>query len=345
MKKYKYSFFNDYSEGAHPLILQALSETNLIQATGYGLDSYSASAKEKILQQLRTDSDIFFVSGGTQANLICLSSMLRPFEAVICASSGHIAVHEAGAIEATGHKVITVPSKNGKLSKDLIAEVVLTHQDEHMVKPKAVFISNSTEVGTHYKLQEIEELSDYCKINNLYLYLDGARLASGLATDDSDLKLSNIATLTDIFYIGGTKNGALLGEAIVINNPHLKSEFFRVIKQRGGLLAKGKILGIQFDVLFTNNLYFELGKKANLHAKYLTTGLKDLGVSFLTDSNTNQIFPILSNTIIESLQKDYGFYIWEKVDMDTSAIRLVTSWATTDESVKMFLDDLKRLVN
>lgn len=340
---YKYSFFNDYSEGAHPSILKALAEHNLEQQIGYGYDKFSQSAKKKIRSNLGTDSDIYFISGGTQANLICLSSMLRPFESVIAAVTGHIVVHEAGAIEATGHKINTVETSDGKLNPALVEKVVKIHEDEHMVKPKVVFISNSTEIGTHYSKSEISELSKYCQKNALYLYLDGARLACGLTARNSDLTLGDIAELTDIFYIGGTKNGALLGEAIVVNNSAFKPDFIRNIKQKGGLLAKGQILGIQFDILFENNLYFELGKHANQMAEMLTKGIKDMGFDFQTNSVTNQIFPIMDNNLISELQNLYGFYVWSKVDNEQSSIRLVTSWTTSEDVVEEFLCDLKNL--
>lgn len=341
----KYSFFNDYSEGAHPKILEALSESNFNQETGYGLDTYSESAQSKIQRLLERDSDIYFISGGTQANLVCLSSMLRPFEAVLAAKTAHIAVHEAGAIEATGHKIVTISTNDGKLRPEDMQEALELHKDEHMVKPKVVFISNSTEVGTHYSLREIEALSKYCKENDLYLYLDGARLASGLMAEGSDLSLKDLARLVDMFYIGGTKNGALLGEAIVINNDALKSDFIRNVKQKGGLLAKGRLLGIQFDVLFEDNLYFQLGKRANDLTNRLVRGLEDIGVEFLTESKSNQIFPIFSDQMIEELSKLYGFYVWSRVDEGRSSIRLVTSWATEEEKVNEFLEDVVKLLN
>lgn len=344
MANYKYSFFNDYSEGAHPLILEELQKTNLLQETGYGYDRYSLSAIKKIQNLLKSESNIYFVSGGTQANLICLSSVLKPYEAVICAQTGHIAVHEAGAIEATGHKIITIPSNDGKLTKEMILKVIEEHADEHMVKPKIVFISNSTEVGTHYLRNEIQELHDFCKTNDLYLYLDGARLASGLTAQGSDLELSDLSKLVDMFYIGGTKNGALLGEAIVINNDSLNNGFIRNVKQKGALLAKGRLLGIQFDILFKNNLYFELGKHANSMASRLTTELKSLNVKFLTESKSNQIFPILKNSVIEKLKLIYGFYVWSSIDSDSSSIRLVTSWATKEENIDIFIEDLKEIL-
>lgn len=341
---YKYRFFNDYSEGAHPSVLELLSTTNLDQEEGYGNDSLSIKASELIKQSAESpDAAVHFVSGGTQANLLVLASLMKPYESVISASTGHINVHEAGAIEATGHKINEVFSSDGKLTVNAIQEVVASHTDEHMVKPKVVFISNSTEVGTMYKKAELESISEFCRQHNLYLYMDGARLGSGLCSKESDLTLADVARLVDIFYIGGTKNGALFGEAIVITNKDLQTEFRYHLKQRGALLAKGRVLGGQFIGLFTNNLYFDLAKHANTMAERLTNGIKELGFSFLSESTTNQIFPILPNSLIEELQKEYGFYVWAKSDDNNSAIRLVTSWATKEDKVEEFISDLKTL--
>lgn len=340
----KYFFYNDYSEGAHPSILEKLSSTNLEQQIGYGGDEYAEKAKAAMQNHLKnTDADIHFISGGTQTNLIALGSMLRPYESVIAAETGHISVHEAGAIEATGHKINTVKTVDGKLSAESINAVVRAHTDEHMVKPKAVFISNATELGTVYKKAELKEVADYCHKNNLYLYLDGARLGAALTSGDSDLNLHDLCEYADLFYIGGTKNGALLGEALVIVNQDLKENFRYHLKQKGALLAKGRILALQFLALFTDNLFFELAKHGNRMAEQLAKGIKDMGYGFLVPSSTNQIFPIFPDAIIKELQKDYGFYVWQKKEQGVSAIRLVTSWATREESVSGFLEDLKKL--
>lgn len=341
---YKYSFFNDYSEGVHPSILELLTKTNLDQESGYGEDSISSQAKELIKTAVGdADVDIHFVSGGTQANLIILASLMKPYESVISASSGHINVHEAGAIEATGHKINVVDVKNGKLTVDEIKIIVESHTDEHMVKPKVVFVSNSTELGTIYKKAELQAISDYCRSNKLYLHLDGARLGSALASTESDLTLADITKLVDIFYIGGTKNGALLGEAIVITNSELKTNFRYHLKQHGALLAKGRAVGAQFVGLFTNNLYFDLAKHANTMASKLVKGIKEMGYGFLADSTTNQIFPIFPDSLIAKLAERYGFYVWARVDETHSAIRLVTSWATDEGNVDEFLSELKSL--
>lgn len=346
MNNYTFSFFNDYSEGAHPAILAALQASNLTQETGYGEDSLSLKATELIKNKVGDpNAAVHFVSGGTQANLIVLAAILKPYEAVIAADTGHIFVHEAGAIEATGHKICTISNQQGKIYPDQIQAVLDQHQDEHMVKPRVVFISQSTEVGTIYSKQELQAISAICKQNNLYLYVDGARLGSGLTAVGSDMTLSDLAALADAFYIGGTKNGALLGEAIVIINDQLKDNFRYHLKQRGALLAKGRVLGVQFVELFKENLYFDLAKHANALATRLAQGIKDQGYAFLTESSTNQIFPIFPNTVIEKLQSRYGFYVWSKIDDNTSSIRLVTSWATTEEAAQSFLDDLQSLAN
>ena len=336
-----YSFRNDYSEGAHPNILKALMETNLEQQEGYGEDQYSEKAKEILRGKLQNpNADIHFVSGGTQANLIVISSILRPYESVISANTGHINTHETGAIEATGHKVNVIDTDDGKITVDGIKDVLDYHVDEHMVKPKIVYISNTTEVGTIYKKDELKTLSDFCRANELYLFLDGARLGSALSSKENDLTLAELSRLVDVFYIGGTKNGALIGEAIVINNPNLKKEFRFSLKQRGALLAKGRLLGIQFLELFKNDLFYQLSEHANTMAERLSEGIKKKGYGFLTQSPSNQIFPILPNEVIERLSKNYAFYVWSNVDEEKSSIRLVTSWATKKEAVDAFLEEL-----
>ena len=337
-----YSLKNDYSEGAHPQILEALLKTNLEQSEGYGEDKYCEEAKKLIKEKLQNDNvDIHFIPGGTQANLTSIAAFLRPHEASIAANTGHIFVHETGAIEATGHKVISVNVEDGKLRKEHVLSVLKEHTDEHMVKPKLVYISNSTEIGTIYKKNELEELSQVCRANNLLLYMDGARLGSALCCRENDLDLSDFVNLTDAFYIGGTKNGAFMGEALVICNDNLKEDFRYHIKQRGALLAKGRLLGIQFMELFRDNLFFEIGQHANDMADILRNGISELGYKYLIDSSSNQIFPILPNTVIEKLQEKYLFIIWGSEDEDSSSIRLVTSWATSKEAVLGFIEDLK----
>jgi len=340
----KYSFVNDYSEGAHPNIIKALEKTNLSQQSGYSEDSYTEEAIELIKRKMNSEnSQIHIVSGGTQANLIVISSILRPHEAVVSAATGHINVHEAGAIEATGHKVCTVNTEDGKLTSEQIQSVLDIHEDEHMVKPKLIYISNSTEIGTVYTKKELDTLHDFCKSKNLYLYMDGARLGAALESPKSDLKMEDLPKLTDVFYIGGTKNGALLGEAIVINNDLLKEDFRFYIKQKGALLAKGRVLGIQFLELFKDDLFFKIGKHSNEMAFKISNSLKNLGYEFLGEPSSNQIFPILPNSLIDDLLEKYSFYKWSKINENNSAVRLVTSWATEEVVVNRFIEDIKEL--
>lgn len=337
-----YSFKTDYCEGAHPRILTALLESNMVQTEGYGEDQYTQKAIELLKQKIKcNDVHIHLLSGGTQTNLTAISAFLRPHEAAITASTGHIAIHETGAIEATGHKVITINVNDGKLRPAHIKSVLDGHTDEHMVKPKLVYISNSTEIGTVYTKSELTELSIFCRENSLILYMDGARLGSALCSKDCELELSDLADLVDAFYIGGTKNGALIGEALVICKDFLNEDFRYYIKQKGGLLAKGKVLGIQFLELFRDNLFFDLAAHANLMAGKLKGGISKAGYSFLNDSPSNQIFPILPNHLIEKLQEKYLFHIWSKADDDNSSIRLVTSWATEESAVLAFIEDVE----
>jgi threonine aldolase len=338
-----YSFKNDYSEGAHPRILNALIESNFEQEDGYGMDRFSLMASQRIKELIgRTDIDVHFLSGGTQTNLTALSSFLRPHEAAISASTGHISTHETGAIEATGHKVLTIETADGKLNPTQLKEMIDLHTDEHMVKPKLVYISNSTEIGSIYLKSELVALRDFCNESNLLLFMDGARLGSALCSEENDLQLSDLPDLVDAFYIGGTKNGALLGEALVICRDVLKEDFRFHMKQKGALLAKGRLLGIQFHELFRDNLFFELALHANQMAKILHDEFVRNHFKFLTHSPSNQIFPILPNNLIEELQTKYSFYVWEKVDSEHSAIRLVTSWATKEEAVYAFIEDMRK---
>jgi len=343
---YMYSFVNDYTEGCHPQILEKLLQTNLNQQEGYGDDDYSLQAKEFIKQKIKNpNADIHFVSGGTQANLIIISAFLRPHESVVCANTGHINTHEAGAIEATGHKINFINSNDGKVRVNDIQEIIDEHITvPHMVKPKMVYISNSTEVGTIYKKHELEILSAFCKDKGLFLFMDGARLGSALCASDNDLTLADISFLTDVFYIGGTKNGAIIGEAIVINNEKLKEDFGFHMKQRGALIAKGRLLGIQFLELFKDDLFFELATHANVMALKITNAIKEKGFSFLTESTSNQIFPILPNKAIYELSKNFKFFIWKKIDDENSAIRIVTSWITSENAVDKFINEILEII-
>lgn len=337
-----YNFKNDYSEGAHPRILEKLVETNLIQQLGYGEDDYSKEAKTILRNKIDNQhAVIHFLSGGTQTNLLVISFLLRVHEAVISAKTGHISANETGAIEATGHKVITVETTDGKLTPEDITKTLNDHAlAPHVVKPRIVYISNSTEIGTIYSLAELKALYLCCQQQQLLLYLDGARLGHALTAENNDLTFAAIAKYSDVFYIGGTKNGALLGEAVVFNRPDLAQDFDYAIKQKGAMLAKGRVLSIQFLVLFKDDLYLELAWKANSLAMRMAKAIKDRGYSFLTDSTTNQIFPILPKSVINTLLLDYQFYIWKEIDHDHAAIRLITSWATDETQVNNFINDI-----
>ena len=341
-----YSLKNDYSEGAHPRILEALFESNFSQEEGYGYDVHTKNAISKIKELSENENiDVHLISGGTQTNLIAIDGFLRPYEACISANTGHIAVNECGAIEYTGHKVITIDCEEGKLKPSLIDNLLEEYNSEHVLIPKLVYISNPTELGTVYNKKEMKDLYDFCKSKNLLLYVDGARLGSVLSLETSNLSLKDMVKYTDAFSIGGTKNGALLGEALVISNDNLKPNFRNNIKQKGALLAKGRLLGIQFEELFKDGLYFDLAAHSNKMAKHLAEGIKKCGCSFLIDSPTNQIFPIIPNKVIEELEKDYLFYRWTKVNSTHSSIRLITSWATKKEELDKFIEKLNLLMN
>lgn len=338
-----YNFKNDYSVGAHPNILNKLIETNFVSQLGYGEDEYSKEAKNILKQKIENpNAEIFFLSGGTQTNLIAIAFLLKIHEAVISAKTGHISANETGAIEATGHKVITVETLDGKLTPQNIEQVLEEYSlKPHVVKPKIVYISNSTEIGSVYTKTELQQLYQFCKSKELLLYLDGARLGHGLTAINSDLTLADISKLTDVFYIGATKNGGLIGEALIFNEPSLSFEFEYALKQKGAMLAKGRLLAIQFIELFKNNLYFELANHANTMAMKIADAIHDLDYKFLTVSTTNQIFPIFSNDIIENLSKKYLFYVWKKIDDQHSAIRIITSWATQENEVSEFIKDIR----
>ena len=338
----KYSFLDDYSEGCHPDILKALADTNMSQQTAYGDDAYSANARQLILDRLGDHrSSVFFVAGGTQANIIVIASLLRPHEAVIAASTGHIATHETGAIEATGHKIITINKKDGKLTPNDITRAVDDNAlAPHMAKPRLVYISNATETGRIYIKAELAALSKTCRDNNLFLFLDGARLGVALTSKINDLTLADLAGLTDVFWIGGTKAGALIGEAIVINRPKLAKDFRFHIKQRGALLAKGRLLGIQFQELFGKDLFFSASRYANKLAQKLSQAILKADYALDSATETNQIFPIFPHTLIKDLDAHFRFYNWGANDGDHSVVRLVTSWATEEQAVERFISRL-----
>lgn len=338
----KYSFLDDYSEGCHPNILEALSKYNLEQDIAYGFDLYSMEAKKKIKNKINNPlSEIYFVTGGTQANLIITSASLRSHEAVVSVETGHVAMRESGALEATGHKIIEMPSSNGKINITIIQKVLDNHTSvPHMVKPKLVYISNATEIGTIYTKEELEEISAFCKEKNLFLFLDGARLGSALSSNKNDLTLEDLGRLVDVFTIGATKNGALFGEAIVLNNTILQEDFNVHIKQRGALLAKGRTLGIQFLELFKDNLYFELSQKANYLALKISDAFEKKAYKLLDKTQTNQIFLILPNSLISKLEEKFSFYVWSRYDEEHSVVRMVTSWTTDENKVEELISSI-----
>lgn len=334
------SFESDYIQGAHPKILERLCQTNLEALSGYGSDQYCDSAKESIRAFCSApDADIFFLVGGTQTNQVVISTTLRPYEGVIAAVSGHIETHEAGAIEATGHKVLSLPHRLGKIQpNDLNAYLEDFFSDEnrdHMVFPGMVYISHPTEYGTLYTLRELSELSHICREYHLPLYMDGARLGYGLAASETDVTLPDIARLCDVFYIGGTKVGALCGEAIVYPRGNAPKQMMTMIKQRGALLAKGRLLGIQFDTLFENGLYFEISRHAVALADKMRAIFRKKGYDFFIETTTNQVFVVLENETMEKLKNSIAFSFWERVDEARTVVRFATSWATTVEDLQL----------
>lgn len=336
-----YSFRNDYSEGAHPRVLQALTDANLVQTVGYGMDPLCETARETIRRLCDApNADIHFLVGGTQTNLLVIASLLQPYEAVIGAHTSHINTHETGAIEATGHKVCSIDTPDGKLTPALVETVLAEHNGtEHMVSPRMVYISDSTEIGTIYTKSELTALRECCNRHGLLLFLDGARLGSALTAPGNDLTLPDLAALTDAFYIGGTKNGALFGEALVMNAPN--AHFRWHMKQRGAMLAKGRLLGVQFQAMLEDGLYFDMARHANEMAFRLRDGIAALGYTFPVPSPTNQQFPVLPNTVIAQLQSmGYEFEIDHPVDAQHTCIRFVTSWATPADVIDSFLNDL-----
>ena len=338
----------DYLEGAHPAILQKLIETNMDQTIGYEVDPYCESAAEKIRQACACPgAAVHYLVGGTQTNTTVIYSLLRPWEGVIAVDTGHINCHESGAIEGTGHKVLALPNQDGKLTGKMVEDAYEAWKNdaswEHIVKPGMVYISHPTEYGTLYSLAELTRISGICRAHGLPLYLDGARLAYGLASSVNDVSLPDIARLCDAFYIGGTKCGALFGEAVVIPDPDRIPHFFTIVKQHGALLAKGRITGIQFDTLFTDDLYFSIGQTAIDAAERIRSWLREHGYTFLIDAPTNQILIILDNEQLQKLGEAVEYSFWEKVDEDHTAIRFATSWATTKEDVDRLLQTLDQL--
>ena len=341
-------FNNDYAEGCHEAVLEALIRTNMEQTPGYGEDKFCASAAAKIRRLCgRDDVAVHFLVGGTQTNLTVIDAALRPHQGALCADSGHINVHETGAVEATGHKVLPMPSVEGKISAEQVKKAVLLHRAdgafEHIVQPKLVYISHPTEMGTLYTKAELEALSSACHELGLYLFLDGARLGYGLMANGTDVTMADIARQCDVFYIGGTKVGALFGEAVVISNPALKEDFRYLIKQHGGMLAKGRLLGVQFDALLEDDLYYKIAAHADLMADKIRAVLTELNIPCMVPGITNQIFPILPDIVLEELEKTICFTEMERVDDTHRCIRFCTSWATKEENVQILTDELRRL--
>lgn len=335
-------FKNDYSEGAHPTVLKHLTDTNMEKLDGYGEDKYSLLAKEKIKKAIKCpNADIYFISGGTQTNQAVIASVLGRHQGVIAAHTGHVAAHEAGAIEYTGHKVITLPHDCGKINaadiKNWIDTFYADESHDHMVFPGMVYISHPTEYGTLYTKSQLTEISDVCRKYNIPLFMDGARLGYGLVSE-TDVTLSLIAELCDIFYIGGTKCGALCGEAVVFTKNNTPPHFTTLIKQHGAMLAKGRVLGVQFDALFTDNLYLEISKNAIETADLLKQAFREKGYEFFINSPTNQIFIILENEKMKRIKEKVAISYWEKYDENHTVVRFATSWATSKEDVQKLIE-------
>lgn len=339
-------FESDYLEGALPEIMQRLNETNYEQTAGYGNDPYCESAREKIKAECAApDADVHFLVGGTQTNTIVITAALRAHQGVLAAETAHIEAHETGAIEATGHKVITLPSGDGKINAAQVEEYVLNHRAdesfEHIVQPAMVYISQPTETGTVYSLNELQKLSDTCRKLGILLFADGARLSCALACEGAP-SLADLARLCDVFYIGGTKHGALFGEAVVITNDAIKADFRYIIKQRGGMFAKGRLLGLQFDTFFTDGLYYKVGQYEVEFAKLLREAFEKKGIKFNCQSPTNQLFPILTAQQIAKLSENYSFSVQQAVENGT-VTRFCTSWASRKEDLDRLIEDVERL--
>lgn len=342
-------FANDYTEGAHPKILERLIETNMEQEPGYGFDKFSENARTLIKEAIKNEEvDIHFLSGGTQANLTVIASSLRKYEGVVTADTGHIHNLETGAIEAVGHKLLLLPNEDGKISADQIdalgKEYWSTSARMHHVQPGMVYLSHPTETGTLYSKAELTAIRKVCDTYDMKLFIDGARLGYGLAAKTNNLSLEDLTNLTDVFYFGGTKIGALFGEAVIIRNEEIKRGFISMMKQKGGLLAKGRALGIQFEVLFEDNLYLEVSEYAITQAMRLKATFKELNIPLKHEVYTNQLFPILPKAVLSELQENYIFLEMEEVDNDNIVCRICTTWGTKTENVDALIKDLKEIV-
>ena len=341
-------FHNDYNEMCHPAVLAKMKENMGKQMGGYGEDTACGKAADMIRNACGDNSlAVHFLVGGTQTNLTVIAAALRPHQAALGAQTAHINVHETGAIEATGHKVIGLPTKDGKIDADQIRNYVQLHYadsaHEHIPQPKLVYLSNPTELGTIYSLAELKEISEACKNHNLYLFVDGARLGYGLAAKGNDVTLSDLAQLTDVFYIGGTKVGAMFGEAVVISNPSLAEDFRYIMKQHGAMLAKGWLLGLQYEALMEDDLYLKIASHADIMADKIRTTLSELQYPLLVGGVTNQIFPILPDALLDKLQENFTFSEQERIDVTHRAVRFCTSWATTEDAVDALCNELKKL--
>lgn len=337
----------DYGEGAHPRVLERLTATNLEQTPGYGEDAYCAEARELLLSvcaQNADRADVHFVTGGTQANALTIAAALKPWQGVLCAVNGHINVHEAGAVEASGHKVLALPACEGKITAELVCEAVDAHRRssarEHMVQPGMVYLSNPTEFGTLYSRAELTALSETCRTLGLLLFVDGARMGYGLMAEGNDLTLPDYANLCDAFTIGGTKVGALFGEAVILTAPVLRTDFRCLMKQRGAMLAKGRLLGLQFLALFEDGLYFRIAAHADALAQRLRQAFEQHGWPLLFDSRTNQQFPVVSTQELARLAERYAFEEWQRMDEGRRAVRFCTSWATSEDAVDALVHDI-----
>lgn len=341
-------FHNDYNEICHPAVLKRMQDVSSLQMDGYGMDDCCMRAADQICKLCgREDLTVHFLVGGTQANLTVIGAALRPHQAVLGAGSAHINTHETGAVEATGHKVLTLETKDGKITAQQIEQTVHAHLEdsnrEHTVQPKMVYISNPTELGTIYSLDELESISHTCRKHGLYLFLDGARLGYALAAKGNDVTFSDMARLTDVFYIGGTKVGAMFGEAVVISDPVLAKDFRYLIKQNGAMLAKGWILGLQFEALFEDGLYMKISRHADRMADKIRDTLQALGYPLLVEGATNQVFPILPDRVLAELSRRFTFCEQERIDAQHRAVRFCTSWATKSENVDLLCAELKCL--
>ena len=344
------SFESDYIAGAHPEVLKRLTETNLESLPGYGSDPYCESAKKKIRESIgMPEAEVYFLTGGTQTNAVVISTLLADYEGVIAAKTGHVSVHEAGAIEYTGHEVLELPQKDGKIAAETLKEYLTVYygdeSHEHMTFPGMVYISHPTEYGTLYTKAELESIAAVCREYNMSLYLDGARLAYGLMSHDTDLTLSDIARLCDVFYIGGTKVGALCGEAVVFTKGNMPKHFLTSVKKRGALVAKGRLLGVQFDALFTDDLYFRIGRHAIEMAEKLKEIFRKHGIPFFIQSPTNQQFVILENSQMEKIGQKVAFSFWEKLDEEHTVVRFATGWSTTEKELSVLEETLKEINN